>query len=91
MPAASVDVTFSSHAISDLSPDAAGAYLNEIARITQRHFLNIGNHPPSQSPADLIGRSNESFRLGDMRKSEWHGHKISSAAEVECLYRIDRV
>jgi len=91
MPMASVDVTFSSHAISDLSPEAAGAYINDIARITRRQFLNIGNQEPGQSLVELIGRTNKSFRLAEMRASEWNGHRSSNAAEVEYLYCLDRI
>jgi hypothetical protein len=90
-PAASVDVTFSSHAISDLSAEAAGVHFNNVARITRRHLLNIGNQRPGQLPVGLVGPPNESFKLSEMRTSEWNGHKLSNAAEVECLYSIDRI
>jgi len=79
LPKASVDVCFSSHAMSDLSPIAMDAYVANIARFTRSSFLYIGNRKASESMAALINRKYPSLNLTDTRFSGWHSHKISGA------------
>lgn len=79
MPAQSVDVTFSSHAMSDISSGALVEYLNHIDRMTRECFLYIGNTRASESILDLISRRYDSFELADTRSSGWHSHKVSGA------------
>ncbi|HXP89121.1 MAG TPA: putative sugar O-methyltransferase [Bryobacteraceae bacterium] len=87
MPAGSVDVTFSSHAVSEISPDAMAEYWKHIARMTRSSFLFIGNNDASRGLSDSIERSSDSFRLVETRSSGWHNHKIPPAGELECLFR----
>jgi hypothetical protein len=82
MPAGSIDVTFSSHAMSDIAPEAMDEYLIHIARMTKSHFLHIGNGRASKSISDLVGRSFSSLKLAGTRASRWQGHKISGAASA---------
>ena len=79
MPAGSVDATFSSHAMSDLSTDALGEYLKNIDRMTGDSFFCIGKKQASESISDLIVRKHSSFQLVETRTSGWHSHKISGA------------
>ncbi len=79
MPAESVDVTFSSHAMSDISFLALVEYLNNIDRITRCCLLYIGNSRASKSISDLVSRSYDSFELIETRSSGWHSHKVSGA------------
>lgn len=79
MPAGSVDLTFSSHAMSDISSEALGDYLTNIDRITRGPLLYIGNSGASESIADLISKNYESFELAETRSSGWRSHKISGA------------
>jgi hypothetical protein len=88
MPPRSVDVTFSSHAMSDLSHGAMEEYLNNIAQMTRDWFLCIGHEQASDAMRDLISRHYTSFELEEMRVSEWHRHRIPRSGELECLYRI---
>jgi hypothetical protein len=74
MPLDSVDVTFSSHAISDIS----------------RYFMTIGPSRAARSLSDLIARSHYSLRLAEMRRSGWNKHKMLGGDEVECLYWIGK-
>jgi putative sugar O-methyltransferase len=89
MPAGSVDITFSSHAVSDISPEAMVEYLRHIARITRRELLCIGNNHSGRALSDRIERSGDSFRLVAARSSSWQAHKIPPADEMECLFGID--
>jgi putative sugar O-methyltransferase len=79
MPAGSVDVTFSSHAMSDLCPGSLAEYLANIDRMTRNCFLYIGNSRASESISDLVSRKFGSFELAETRSSGWHSHKISGA------------
>jgi putative sugar O-methyltransferase len=79
MPAESVDVTFSSHAMSDISSEALVEYLNNIDRMTRGCILYIGNSRASESMLDLVRQRHDSFELAETRSSGWHSHKISGA------------
>jgi putative sugar O-methyltransferase len=79
MPSESVNVTFSSHAMSDISPEALAEYMSNIDRTTSDAFLYIGNSAASKSLSDLVGRSHKSFQLTSARSSGWHSHKVSGA------------
>lgn len=91
MPAGSVDVSFSSHSMSDISSGALADYLSNIARMTRRSFLYLGIERAGESISDLISRRYESFKLAEMHSSGWQNHKVSSTGEVECLYCIGGV
>jgi putative sugar O-methyltransferase len=79
MPTESVDVTFSSHAMSDISSEALVEYLNNIDRMTRGCLLYIGNSRASESMLDLVRQRHDSFELAETRSSGWHSHKISGA------------
>lgn len=79
VPAGIADVAFSSHAMSDISPEAMVEYLNNIERFTRGCFLYLGNYRASQSISDLVSRKYASFELAETRSSGWHSHKISGA------------
>ena len=88
MPAACADVTFSSHAMSDLSQEAMIDYLGHIAHMTRDCFFYIGNGLSGKAISDLVVRQYPLLRLSETRPSGWHDHRIQDAGEVECLYRI---
>ncbi len=75
MPGESVDVTFSSHTMSDISSEAMVEYLNNIDRVTRDCLLHIGNQRAGESISALVSRRYNSFELADTRSSDWHGHK----------------
>jgi putative sugar O-methyltransferase len=77
MPAQSVDVTFSSHAMSDLSSGAMEEYLRDIDRMTRDCFFYMGRLRGSEAIEALINKEHESFRLTDTHTSGWHSHKVS--------------
>jgi hypothetical protein len=79
LPADSVNVCFSSHAMSDLSSEAMDIYIGDISRATRDALLYIGNIRASESIADLVKRKYTRFELTDTRSSGWHAHKVSGA------------
>lgn len=88
MPSASVDVTFSSHAMSDVSAEFMGDYLNRIASITRSYFLYIGTGGAAETISNLATQRRYGFRLAETHSSGWHAHKCSDVVERECLYRV---
>lgn len=83
-----VDLTFSSHAVSDLSCGALADYLKHIARMTRLCFLYVGIECAHAPVSSLISQCSPSFKLVEMRPSGWHNHKTSNTTEVECFYAI---
>jgi hypothetical protein len=79
MPARSVDLTFSSHAMSDVSPRAMAEYLRNIDYITRDCFFYMGRQRGSEAIEALIKREHTSFELSKTRTSGWHSHKVSGA------------
>jgi putative sugar O-methyltransferase len=79
MPPGSVDVTFSSHAMSDISSGALVEYLNNIDRMTRDCLIYIGNSRASETISDLVSQRYGSFELTETRSSGWQSHKISGA------------
>jgi hypothetical protein len=78
LPARSADVTFSSHAISDLPQENKAEYMRQVERISRRWFLNIGPGYPDD----------HFLNLAESRTSGWNRHKSPDADEIERLYRI---
>jgi hypothetical protein len=79
MPVGSVDVTFSSHAMSDISSEAMTEYLNQIDRITKDWFFYIGKQQTGESISNLFEVKDDSFTLSETRTSGWHSYKVSGA------------
>jgi putative sugar O-methyltransferase len=77
MPTRSVDLTFSSHAMSDISPGAMTEYLQNIDRMTRDCFFYMGKQRGSEAIEALIKKEHTSFELTETRTSGWHSHKVS--------------
>ena len=90
VPSSSVAITFSIHAMSDLSPEALACYLDNIQRTTKDFFYSVGVDRADPSMPTLIGQNYRSFRLKEKLPSGWHDHKFVSASEMERLYRINQ-
>jgi hypothetical protein len=88
MPVGLADLTFSSHAISDLSEEAMVSYLRSIGNITRDYFLHIGKGQSGEEMSKLVERQVHSLKLAETRPSGWHDHRIKGVSEVECLYRV---
>ena len=88
LPPGTVDLSFSSHAISDLSPALMAEYLNDIARLTRRHFLYIGKDRLAKVIAQADpGTERIPFTALDIRPSDWNHHIAPGEDHVEVLYR----
>ena len=89
LPQRCASVTFSSHAMSDVSPSTISEYMKVIGRITQNCFLHIGNSRGANVISETVSRSHASLGLEASLPSGWYHHKNSKASEneVESLYR----
>ena len=87
----SIDVTFSSHAISDLSTDALVEYLRQICRITAGHFLYIGNAAAGEKLATVMKQRYPALALVETQESSWHKFRDPGAKEVELLFRAQEI
>lgn len=88
LPAKSIDLTFSSHAVSTLSHQAMVEYIKEIARMTRKLFLYVGEGSANIFLQELISEKYNSFHIEGTRSLEWNTMKFMKANEAEFLYQI---
>jgi O-methyltransferase domain len=86
---ASVDVTFSSHAMTDIEAAELALYLETIHRVTRNRFLFVGT-ASLPNLAGLLGDDAGLFHLEEGRQLRWSGHRLSQADEIEELYSFNR-
>lgn len=80
----SVDVVFSSHAMSDISPEAMQAYMSAIARMTAGCFLYMGDAKGIRS---MEAHADHRLQLQAMKHTQWNSHRCPGAQEVECVFK----
>jgi hypothetical protein len=86
---ASVDVTFSSHAMTDLEAGELASYLETIHRVTRNHFVSVGAIPLPNMPG-LLGDEGGLFHLEEQRPLRWSSHRQPHVEETEALYSFNR-
>lgn len=86
---ASVDVTFSSHAMSDIESGELASYLETIQRVTRNRFLFIGTTSLPTMPG-LLGEHGGLFHLEERRQLRWSMHRRPYVRETEALYSFRR-
>jgi hypothetical protein len=88
LPTNSVDVTFSSHALSDLVHAAQAAYLQHVARAARGWLLTVGAKAACDSLRMLIAAHYPSFACVATRLSEWNSYRAPRAEEIEHLFKV---
>jgi putative sugar O-methyltransferase len=83
----SVDVTFSSHAISALPSEFIAHYLDTICRTTRGYFLYIGGILGEKAISELASKRMD-LRMLETCVSGWNAHKTANWNDVEALYRV---
>ena len=86
----SVDVTFSSNSLSDVSPSALNEYLHDIDRSTKGTFIYIGKRSAADLIAKIVEKNYPRWNVVESRDSEWHNHRVRDAHEVERVYKTLR-
>jgi hypothetical protein len=87
IPVGTLNLTFSSHTIGNLSDDALAEYLGAITGMTREYLLYLGD---SRAAERLSSLGRRQFRLLEARSTGWNRHKAPKAREVESLYRLCR-
>lgn len=88
VPAYSMDTVFTSHTMSDTTPEATAAYLNDIARMARRHFFYIGSMRGAETVVEALPQERIPLSLQQSTRSEWNLHRVPDAREVEHVYRV---
>lgn len=84
IPARTVDLTFSSYVMGDLSGSALSEYLKLIGRMTRDFFIHYGD----SRAADRIARCGKSrFTPIEHRNTTWNNNKAPEVSEGEYFYR----
>jgi hypothetical protein len=79
VPARSVDLTFTSHGLSELSTNELGHYMKEISRITDKRLLLMSNRAASERISESVREESPAFTLESSCESGWHSYKVSGA------------
>ena len=88
IPTATVDVSFSSHAMSDLAPEAMKDYLVQISRATCGTFLCWANASCYPAISDSINRCPGPFRSTGVRSLRWNRHRAHDGDDIECSFCV---
>jgi putative sugar O-methyltransferase len=89
VPAQSVRITFSSHAMSDISNSAMQEYLRHIARTTTGHFWYIGNDAMAHVLQSFAYAKRATFAPLEKASSLWENYRSSNAKIIELLYQLN--
>ena len=88
LPNGIADLSFSSHAMSDLAPEVMPGYLRDIARITQNYFLYVGTEASATRVVNYSEERHSQFTLLESWASGWDRHIVPGTGHVECLYQV---
>ncbi|MGO4213111.1 putative sugar O-methyltransferase [Terriglobus sp. 2YAB30_2] len=88
MPPGSADTVFTSHTLSDTTPEATVVYLNDIGRVARRHFFYIGSVRGAETVMEAMPQGQSLLSLQQSLPSEWNLHRVPDAREVERIYRV---
>jgi len=86
MPDRSVDVSFNSHVLSDMSAASIHEYLAEIVRTTRGSLLHVNGTESCLATSAWLGRNARDFVLVDQQPAEWSDARSLRPDETECLY-----
>ena len=86
----SADITFSSHALSDLISAAQAEYLHGIERATRDWLLYIGAEDTCESLRVYMNENYPSLAFMERRPSAWNHLRAPKAVEVEYLHRVQK-
>ena len=86
MPDRSVDISFNSHVLSDMSAASIHEYLAEIVRTTRGSILHVNGTESCRAISAWLGGNARDFALVDRQPSEWNRARSLQPDETECLY-----
>jgi hypothetical protein len=83
-----IDVSFSSHSISDLSDEVAQGYLRIIGQATRDCLLIVGSETRIRAIEESVCLGNEHLKLVRTQPMKWNRIRTPKAVEMESLFRI---
>ncbi|MDQ2834406.1 MAG: putative sugar O-methyltransferase [Acidobacteriota bacterium] len=86
MPAKSIDVSFNSYSLAEMSPATIRLYIQQIARITRGYFLHINHNKNAVLTADNFGVEGHGFNLVSREIAGWTLGINPDSDEFEYLY-----
>lgn len=87
LPSKAVNLTFSSHALSDVGSLARANYLEQITRATRESILYIGDQAACEALGEVIQTRYPSWKLASCSSSDWNRFRAPQVKEQERLYR----
>lgn len=88
VPEKCVDLTFSSHSLSDISSEASVEYVDDIGRMSRSYLHYIGVAHTGHGMAGRRCGQYGCFLPTEAGTSEWNTHRNPSAVEVEFVYKV---
>jgi putative sugar O-methyltransferase len=86
MPDRSVDVSFNSHVLSDMSAASIHEYLAEIVRTTRGSILHVNGTESCRAISAWLAGNAKDFALVEQHPTEWNTARSLQPDETECLY-----
>jgi putative sugar O-methyltransferase len=83
------NLTFSSHVISDLTPQARELYLRYIAFFTDGYVVDIGCDPGPEWSKAYEGTFARQFRLVEKHKLDWSAYRSPGVSEWQRIHRTE--
>ncbi len=91
VPARSVDLTFTSHGISELPSEGLRQCVREIGRTTDKALLIMSKRPTSQMISECVRSQSPAFSLKSSCESGWESYKVSGAGVGGVAHADDSV
>lgn len=86
MPDRSVDISFNSHVLSDMSAASIHEYLAQIVRTTRASILTVTRAETCLAISSWLSGNAGDFALMDQRLAEWNTARSLNPDETESLY-----
>jgi hypothetical protein len=86
MPSSSVAVSFNSYSLAEMSPSTIQVYIDQIARVTNRHFLHVNHNKKAVLSADNFGVEEHGYKLISRELAGWTLGINPKSDEYEYLY-----
>ena len=87
LPGKSVDLTFSSHVLSDVPAAAREVYLDDVARYTRGLVIDISAERADDHRDTLAEAFDRRFTLVEKRRCYWNKYRAPEAIEWERVYK----
>lgn len=82
----SVDVTFTSNVLRDMSVPVAGEYIHHIIRVTRSHILNLDRFKTLGLFSEHLNGQAKPFSVTRTRRVFWNSARALQCDELECLF-----